>query len=68
VRYQDREVDQVRSGTMSPSLGAAIGTTYLPAAAAKVGTNFEVEVRGQQMPAEVVSRPFWKKGSAKKGG
>jgi aminomethyltransferase len=53
---------------MSPSLGVPIGTTYLPAAAAKVGTKFEVEMRGERMPAEVVSRPFWKKGSAKKGG
>ena len=67
VYYQGRDVDLVRSGTMSPSLGAAIGTTYLPAASAKVGTTFEVEVRGERMPAEVVSRPFWKKGSAKKG-
>jgi aminomethyltransferase len=53
---------------MSPSLGAAIGTTYLPPAAAKLGTKFEVEVRGERLSAEVVSRPFWKKGSAKKGG
>ncbi|MFL5474424.1 MAG: glycine cleavage T C-terminal barrel domain-containing protein, partial [Gemmatimonadales bacterium] len=49
-----------------PSLGAAIGTSYLPAAEAKMGTRFEVELRGERMPAEVVSRPFWKKGSAKK--
>jgi aminomethyltransferase len=61
-------VDLVRSGTMSPSLGAPIGTTYLPTAAAKVGTRFEVEVRGERMPAEVVSRPFWQKGSARKRG
>jgi aminomethyltransferase len=53
---------------MSPSLGAAIGTTYLPAGAAKVGTTFEVECRGERMAAEVVSRPFWKKGSARKTG
>jgi aminomethyltransferase len=51
---------------MSPSLGVAIGTTYLPAAAAKVGTRFEVECRGERIPAAVASRPFWKKGSAKK--
>jgi aminomethyltransferase len=68
VGSNGRDVDQVRSGTMSPSLGVPIGTTYLPAAAAKVGTKFEVEMRGERMPAEVVSRPFWKKGSAKKGG
>ena len=51
---------------MSPSLGVAIGTTYLPAAAAKVGTKFEVECRGERMAAEVVTWPFWKKGSARK--
>jgi aminomethyltransferase len=66
VYHDGREVDLVRSGTMSPSLGVAIGTTYLPAAAAKTGTKFEVECRGERIPAEVVSRPFWKKGSAKK--
>ena len=64
VHCNGREVDVVRSGTMSPSLGTAIGTTYLPLASARVGTTFEVEVRGERMPAEVVSRPFWKKGSA----
>jgi aminomethyltransferase len=68
VYHEGREVDIVRSGTMSPSLGTAIGTTYLPAATAKVGMKFEVECRGERLPAEVVSRPFWKKGSAKKGG
>ena len=68
VHYEGREVDIVRSGTMSPSLGVPIGTTYLPAAAAKVGTRFEVECRGERLPAEVVSRPFWKKGSARKAG
>jgi aminomethyltransferase len=68
VYHEGREVDFVRSGTMSPSLGVGIGTTYLPAAAAKVGTKFEVECRGERMQAEVVTRPFWKKGSARKAG
>ena len=67
VHHEGREVDFVRSGTMSPSLGIGIGTTYLPAAVAKPGTAFEVECRGQRIPAEVVKLPFYKKGSAKKG-
>jgi aminomethyltransferase len=66
VHYEDREVDVVRSGTMSPSLGKGIGTTYLPAAAAKVGTRFEVECRGERAPAVVVARPFYKQGTVKK--
>jgi aminomethyltransferase len=67
VWYDGRQVDIVRSGTVSPSTGEAIGTTYLPAEVAKSGTRFEVEIRGQRVPAEVIARPFYKQGSAKKG-
>ena len=38
----------------------------LPAAAAKIGTQFEVECRGERIPAEVVKQPFYTKGSVKK--
>jgi aminomethyltransferase len=66
THHDGREVDIVRSGTMSPSLGMGIGTTYLPAAVAKPGTKFEVQCRGERLPAEVVKLPFWTKGSVKK--
>src|SRR5690606_5506011 len=66
VFHDGRQVDIVRSGTVSPSLGYAIGTTYLPAAAAKKGTSFEIEIRGERVPAEVVSRPFYTGGSVKR--
>ncbi len=67
VHHEGREADIVRSGTLSPSLGAGIGTTYLPAAAARPGTKFEVECRGERLEAEAVKLPFWTKGSANKG-
>ncbi len=67
VYHEGREVDVVRSGTMSPSLGVGIGTTYLPAAAARPGTRMEVDCRGERIPAEVVKLPFYGKGSARKG-
>ncbi|MEP7326874.1 MAG: glycine cleavage system aminomethyltransferase GcvT, partial [Gemmatimonadota bacterium] len=66
VFYEGRQVDTVRSGTVSPSLGIAIGTTYLPVSAAKAGTKFQVEVRGEKQEAEVVKMPFYKSGSVKK--
>jgi aminomethyltransferase len=66
VHHAGREVDVVRSGTMSPSLGVGIGTTYLPAAVAKPGTQFEIECRGERLPAEVVKLPFWGKGSVRR--
>ncbi len=54
-------VGEVTSGTMSPSLGRAIGLCYLPRARAKVGTTFEIEVRGRRLAAETVKTPFWKR-------
>jgi aminomethyltransferase len=66
THHEGREVDIVRSGTLSPSLGAGIGTTYLPAAAAKPGTKFEVDCRGERIAAEVVKMPFWSKGSVRR--
>jgi aminomethyltransferase len=66
VWQQDRPADVVRSGAMSPSLGVPIGTTFLPVAAATLGTQFEVECRGERIAAEVVARPFWKNGSVRR--
>lgn len=66
VYVDDLPVDQVRSGTMSPSLGYAIGTTYLPSAHAAVGSTFHVDIRGERVAAEVVKRPFYTKGSVKR--
>jgi aminomethyltransferase len=66
VWLEGKQVDLVRSGGQSPSLGYPIGTTLLPAAAAKLGTRFEVDCRGERVPAEVVKRPFWTKGSVRK--
>ena len=66
VHCGGRACDIVRSGTMSPSTGEPVGLTYLPADSTKVGTKFEVEIRGKMVPAEVVKRPFWTKGSVKK--
>ncbi|MDZ7632752.1 MAG: glycine cleavage system aminomethyltransferase GcvT [Gemmatimonadaceae bacterium] len=56
----------VCSGTVGPSVGIPIGTCYLPAGHAKVGTTFEVEIRGTMVTATVAALPFWTSGSARK--
>ena len=66
VWLDGNQVDIVRSGGQSPSLGYPIGTTMLPAESSKIGTKFEVECRGEKIEAEVVKRPFYTKGSVKK--
>ncbi len=56
---------RVRSGTLSPTLGEGIGTTYLPAVAGP-GTDIAVLIRDAAVPAEVVSPPFYTEGSLRK--
>jgi aminomethyltransferase len=58
-------VSELSSGVLSPSTGKGIGMAYVPAAMAKVGTGFAVDVRGRQFPAKVVKKPFYKPASAK---
>jgi aminomethyltransferase len=52
---------EVTSGTMSPSLGYAIGMAYLPAGNAEPGTEIEIDVRGKVRTAEVRSKPLYSK-------
>jgi aminomethyltransferase len=59
VFYAGAPSGEVRSGTMSPTLGIPIGTAYLPLAGAKEGTTFEIEIRGKRLPATVVKPPFY---------
>jgi len=58
VYLDGRQVDVVRSGTVTPSANVAIGTTYLPVDQTKPGTKFEIDIRGKRVPAEVVKLPF----------
>ena len=55
-------VGDVTSGTWSPTLQEAIALASVPAAAARPGTELQVEIRGRQHPAVVVKRPFYRRG------
>jgi aminomethyltransferase len=62
--YRNGErLGEVNSGTLSPSLGYGIGMAYLPAEHAKVGTELEIEIRGQKFPAVIEKKPLYKKAS-----
>jgi aminomethyltransferase len=57
----------VTSGTLSPTLGRAIGLALLPTGASSVGTDIEIDIRGRAAKAHVVETPFYrrkKEGSA----
>ena len=53
----------VTSGTFSPCLERGIGMAYLPAASTAPGTRIEIDIRGTIRPAEVSSKPLYRKGS-----
>lgn len=63
VFFEGVRSGEVRSGTMSPSLNIPIGTAFLPTAAAREGTEFEIEIRGKRVPALVQKMPFYRDAS-----
>ena len=52
---------EVTSGTLSPCLNQGIGMAYLPTGKTEPGTAFEIDVRGKQRPAEVRTKPLYRK-------
>ncbi len=58
-------VGGVTSGTMSPSLGKAIGIGYVPASNADAGTALEVDIRGSTRRGRIVKTPFYRRPDVK---
>jgi aminomethyltransferase len=57
----DAPMGEVVSGTQSPSLGIGIGMGYVRPEFAKPGSRIRIEIRGKFAPAEVVSKPIYRK-------
>jgi aminomethyltransferase len=54
-------VGEVTSGTVSPSLNWGVGMAYVSTPHAKIGTNIDIEIRGQKFPAVIEKKPLYKK-------
>jgi aminomethyltransferase len=52
---------EVTSGTLSPCLQVGIGMAYVAADRAQPGTELEIDVRGKVRPAEVRTKPLYRK-------
>jgi aminomethyltransferase len=61
IYHQGQPVGIVTSGTLSPTLGKPIALGYVPTALSKMGQELAIEIRGQQYPARVVKKPFYKR-------
>jgi aminomethyltransferase len=55
------EGGEVTSGTLSPSLGQAIGMAYVGASLAEPGTEITIDLRGRLRRARIVKKPFYKR-------
>jgi aminomethyltransferase len=54
-------IGEVTSGTISPSLNWGVGMAYVSSAHAKIGTEIDIEIRGQKFPATIEKKPLYKK-------
>jgi len=58
VMQDEQVIGDVTSGTMSPTLGQAIGTALVRGTSGKIGSTIAVEIRHKAVPARVVPSPF----------
>ncbi len=58
--YDGDTVGEVTSGGFSPTLQKGIGMGYVAIEAAKTGTIISIEIRGKEVPAEIIKPPFVK--------
>jgi aminomethyltransferase len=63
VRVDGRTVGNVTSGAFAPSLEKAIAMAYVEPEVASTGRTVEVEAGSTSIPARVVPRPFYTRGS-----
>jgi aminomethyltransferase len=58
VQHDSRTIGVVTSGSYGPSVDRSIALAYVETPHAGLGTNLQVEIRGQARPARVVRTPF----------
>jgi len=61
VYVDGQKAGVVTSGTQTPFIKKSIGMAYVPADRAAAGTEFEIDIRGRRVKAQVVSMPFYKR-------
>ena len=57
-----RRIAETTSGTLSPTLKAGIGMAYVPAELARIGEEFELEIRERRYPMRIEKKPLYQPG------
>ena len=53
-----QKIGQVTSGTVSPLLEKGIGLGYVPVNYSQIGSEIEIKIRDNFLPAQIVKPPF----------
>ena len=61
VFSESREVGELTSGVLSPTLGIGIGLGYIDADSATPGQNLEIDIRGKRFAATVEKKPLYRR-------
>ncbi len=61
VMLQGQQIGTVTTGSFAPTLNKNIGLALLESAYAGVGQQFNVEIRGKNIAAEVIGKPFYQR-------
>jgi aminomethyltransferase len=61
VDVAGKQVGRVTSGCPSPTLKKNIGMAYVPPDLTALGTDLEIDIRGQKAAARVIPLPFYKR-------
>ncbi len=60
VNAEGTKIGKVTSGTMSPSMGKAIGLGYVKTENSNLGDEIFIQIRKNAVPAQIVKLPFYK--------
>ncbi|MPM94950.1 Aminomethyltransferase [bioreactor metagenome] len=61
VLCEGRKIGKVTTGSYAPSLGKNLGLALVETEFSKVGQHFDIEIRGKNISAEVIAKPFYKR-------
>jgi len=61
IMADGRRIGTVTTGSYSPSLDKNIGLGLVEVEFAKVGQQFDIEIRGKNVAAQVIAKPFYKR-------
>jgi aminomethyltransferase len=65
VYHEGIEIGEVTSGSLAPSLGAAVAMAFVDSTFSEIGQVLDVDIRRKKFSAEVVALPFYQKGTAR---